>query len=76
MDADSGHKTEYHKDTSEPPGGFLKEIGGLAHTHHLGGSREIGGESTTLGVLHEHNQCEQNTDNDNQDYDDVIQHSF
>ena len=76
VDADGSNQAESHEETGEPPGSLLNEVGRLAGTQHLGGSREVGGKATTFGILDKHNQCEQNADDDNQDYDDVIQHIF
>ena len=56
-------KESYH--AYQRPSGFLKKIGGLRGTHHLIATCKIGCQTTTLTVLNQHQQNQQDGCNNN-----------
>ena len=63
-----GGKAENDKYGSKPPCGLLDKISRLTGSKHLCGSREVGSETATFGVLDQYNQRKQYADYENQDY--------
>ena len=60
--ARNGHgssKAENDKYSSQPPSGFLKEIGSTRSTHNLIATGKVGSESASLGVLNKNHDSKQ-----------------
>src|SRR3982750_2753377 len=64
----SRNDAERADNSRKDPGHFFKDIGGLFHAHELvGETRQVSGQSATLGVLNQHYQAQNQGRQDNQD---------
>ena len=57
--AECGCDAEDNEEGGERPCGLLNYVGCLAHAHNLVGRSEVGGETTTLGLLNQDDESEE-----------------
>lgn len=71
-DGHGGGQAEKDQDASEPPRGFLDEVGRLTSSENLCRSGKVGSQSAAFRVLYQYDQCEKHADDENQDDDKCV----